>query len=147
MLLLIFYLAVIAADFVAPYDPYVSEPNGSLLPPTRVYWRHPTTEQFVGPHVYLTTQGPTEIETGDRKLSVDWRSPSPLRLLVKGPVYNLFQIRLPLPPSFEEVELFGEFPLTATYLVQLVLVRLTSSVPMSRVGISSLAFCTAVVSA
>jgi peptide/nickel transport system permease protein len=33
LLLLIFYLSVIAADFVAPYDPYASQPNGSLLPP------------------------------------------------------------------------------------------------------------------
>ena len=34
LLLLIFYLVVIAADFIAPYNPYTSQPNGSLLPPT-----------------------------------------------------------------------------------------------------------------
>ncbi|MFM6060535.1 MAG: ABC transporter permease, partial [Microcystis aeruginosa] len=34
VLLLIFYLSVMAADFVAPYSPYSSQPGQSLLPPT-----------------------------------------------------------------------------------------------------------------
>ncbi|MBE9126032.1 MULTISPECIES: ABC transporter permease [unclassified Coleofasciculus] len=110
VLLLIFYLTVIAADFVAPYDPYVSQPNGSLLPPTQIYWRTPEGK-FIGPHVYPTTQGPTDLETGRRELIVDWQNPSPMRLFVKGSDYQLFQIRLPLPPSFQEVELFSGIPM------------------------------------
>jgi peptide/nickel transport system permease protein len=109
LLLLIFYLAVLAADFVAPYDPYASQSNGSLLPPTQIYWRN-QTGQFIGPHVYPTTQGPTNIETGDRQLIVNRATPSPIRLFVQGPTYQLFQIRLPIGSKFEEVELFGGIP-------------------------------------
>lgn len=110
VLLIIFYVAVIAADFVAPYDPYSSQADGSLLPPTNIYL---TTQdgQFIGPHVYPTTQSPTDIETGKRSLNVDFDQPSPITLFAKGDTYQLFQIRLPLPPSFEEVELFSGIPM------------------------------------
>jgi peptide/nickel transport system permease protein len=110
IVLLIFYIAVIAADFVAPYDPYVSQPNGSLLPPTQVYWRTPEG-RFIGPHVYPTTQGPTDLETGNRELIVDWQSPSPIRFLVQGAPYPFLQLRFPLPPNFKEVEIFGGIPM------------------------------------
>lgn len=110
IVLLIFYIAVIAADFVAPYDPYVSQPNGSLLPPTQVYWRTPEG-RFIGPHVYPTTQGPTDLETGERELMVDWQNPSPIRLFVQGSAYQFLQLRFPLPPNFEEVEIFGGIPM------------------------------------
>ncbi|MFP5269577.1 ABC transporter permease [Coleofasciculus sp.] len=110
IVLLIFYIAVIAADFVAPYDPYVSQPNGSLLPPTQVYWRTPEG-RFIGPHVYPTTQGPTDLETGERELIVDWQNPSPIRLFVQGSAYQFLQLRFPLPPNFEEVEIFGGIPM------------------------------------
>lgn len=109
ILLLIFYLAVVAADFVAPYDPYDSQANGSLLPPTQVYWRN-QAGQFVGPHVYPTTQGKTELETGDRKLIVDRQKPAWLRLFVKGSPYQLFKLSVPLPPTFDDVEIFSGIP-------------------------------------
>ncbi|MEA5508636.1 ABC transporter permease [Crocosphaera sp. UHCC 0190] len=109
ILLIIFYIAVIAADFVAPYDPYSSQADGSLLPPTQIHWTTPTGE-FIGPHVYPTTQSPTNVETGKRTLNVDFEQPSPLRFWLKGDSYQLFQIRLPLPPSFQEVELFKGIP-------------------------------------
>ena len=96
LLLLVFYIAVIAADFVAPYDPYASQPNGSLLPPTPIYWRN-SSGQFIGPHVYPTTQGKTDLKTGDRQLIVNRQKPSPLRLFAQGSTYSLFQLILPLP--------------------------------------------------
>ena len=65
ILLLIFYISVFAADFVAPYDPYDAQANGSLLPPTTVYWND---EAGFGPHVYPTTQGKTDLDSGDRLL-------------------------------------------------------------------------------
>lgn len=111
-ILVVFYLAVIFAEFVAPYDPYNSQPDGSLLPPTQIYW---TTEagQFIGPHVYPTTQGPVSLETGDRALKVDRSQPSPIRLFVQGDEYRYLQLKLPLPtrlsfsdPKVEDVELF-----------------------------------------
>ncbi|MDZ7961096.1 MAG: ABC transporter permease [Aulosira sp. DedQUE10] len=110
IVLLIFYLAVIAADFVAPYDPYASQPNGSLLPPTKIYWASPSG-QVIGPHIYPTTQGNTNLETGDRKLVVDFKKPSPLRLFVSGPEYRLFEMSLPLPPKWDEVTIFSGIPL------------------------------------
>jgi peptide/nickel transport system permease protein len=91
IVLLIFYLSAIAADFVAPYEPYKSQIDGSLLPPTHIYW---TTKegQFIGPHVYPTTQGPVDINTGDRQLNVDWQKASPLRFFVKGESYKFLGI-------------------------------------------------------
>lgn len=115
VLLLIFYVAVIAADFVAPYDPYDSQPNGSLLPPTQIYW-HNQAGEFVGPHIYPTTQGKTELETGDRKLIVDRQKPSWFRLFTTGSTYQLFRISSPVqiswrhPPKLEETEIFGGIP-------------------------------------
>ncbi|MEO0934349.1 MAG: ABC transporter permease [Cyanobacteria bacterium J06641_2] len=110
IILIIFYIMVIFADFVAPYDPYYSQPNGSLLPPTRVYLNN-REGQFIGPHVYPTTQGDTNLETGKREIIVDYSKPSPLGLFVQGSKYNLFQLRLPLPPNWDEVTLFPGIPL------------------------------------
>ena len=115
IILLIFYLTVIAAEFVAPYDPYDSQADGSLLPPTQMYWRNEQGE-FIGPHVYPTTQGPVDLETGDRAIKVDRSQPSPIRLFVQGSEYRYLQVKLPLPtqfsltnPKIEEVELFPGF--------------------------------------
>lgn len=91
LLLLMFYIAVIAADFIAPYDPYVSQPNGSLLPPTTIYWQNQAGE-FIGPHVYPTTQGPVDLETGLRELNIERDKPSPLGLFVKGTSYKFLGI-------------------------------------------------------
>lgn len=40
VLLVLMYAVAIAAGFFAPYDPYESQANGSLLPPTTIYWRN-----------------------------------------------------------------------------------------------------------
>lgn len=100
IILITFYVLVIGADFFAPYDPYVSQADGSLMPPTAIHWRNGT------PHVYPTSQGPTDLDTGDRQLIVDTDNPQPLRLFVKGDPYQLFQIKLPVPPTFEEKIVF-----------------------------------------
>ncbi|MDB9311465.1 ABC transporter permease [Spirulina sp. CS-785/01] len=110
IILLIFYISVFFADFIAPYSPYDTQVGGSLLPPTTIYWQTQDGE-FIGPHVYPTTQGPVDIETGKRELKVDYSSPAPIRLFVKGESYNFLQIRLPLPPSFEETDLFPGIPM------------------------------------
>jgi peptide/nickel transport system permease protein len=102
ILLLFFYTTVIAADFVAPYDPNASQSNGSLLPPTKIYW-FSNSGEFIGPHVYPTIQGDTNLETGDRELIVDKSKPAGVRLFVKGAEYHLFQLNLPLPPKWDEV--------------------------------------------
>lgn len=115
--LICFYLIAAFAEITAPYDPYAQQASGSLLPPTTVYWRDQTSGQFIGPHVYPVTQGPVDIETGDRQVDTDFSQPSPIRLWVKGASYRLFNIRLPLVKSIsfensmqlEEVELFRGF--------------------------------------
>jgi peptide/nickel transport system permease protein len=86
---MIFYLTAVFAEFIAPYSPYQSQIDGSLLPPTRVYWRNPQGE-FIGPHVYPTTQGPVDINTGERLLQQDQTQPSPLVLFAKGEPYKLW---------------------------------------------------------
>ena len=109
-ILIVFYLSAIFADFIAPYSPYVSQKDGSLLPPTAIHWRS-DRGNFTSPFVYPTTQGTTDLETGDRLLIIDRDNPSTLGLFVKGNPYNLFEISLPLPPKFETVTLFPGIPL------------------------------------
>ncbi|MGP1385430.1 MAG: ABC transporter permease [Thainema sp.] len=120
IILLILYILVIGADFFAPYDPYVSQVNGSLLPPTAVYWRlqsGPDEGQWIGPHVYPTTQGPVSLETGQRDVNVEFDQPSPIRLFVQGDEYRFLQLKLPLPtrfslkaPNFEEFVVLPGIP-------------------------------------
>lgn len=91
LLLLVLYGVAIAADLIAPYDPYDSQLDGSLLPPTEIHWKT-QKGQWIGPHVYPTTQGPVDVETGDRKVTVDFEKPSPLGLFVKGYPYKILGI-------------------------------------------------------
>lgn len=91
LLLLFFYTVAILADFVAPYDPYDSLLNASLLPPTQIHFTAPDG-QFIGPHIYPTTQGSVDVNTGDRQVIVDTRKPSPLLFFTKGYPYKLFGI-------------------------------------------------------
>ncbi|NER78875.1 MAG: ABC transporter permease [Leptolyngbya sp. SIO1D8] len=116
IILIIFYAVVLMAEFVSPYDAYVPVPSASLLPPTHIYWRNQVTNQWLGPHVYPTTQGPVSLETGEREVFMDFEQPSPIRLFVKGDTYRWLQVKLLLPtqfsfsaPKFEEKELFSGF--------------------------------------
>ena len=109
IVLIVFYVLVIFADFFAPYDPYSSQFNGSLLPPTPIYWRTPDGN-WTAPYVYPVTQGQTELATGDRELIVDYQNPSPVRLFVRGSSYDFLQLKLPFPPSFREITIFEGIP-------------------------------------
>lgn len=99
-ILLILYVAVFAGGFVAPYDPYTSQADGALLPPTQIYWRNQSGD-FIGPHVYPTTQGPVDLATGNRELIVDRSEPSPIRLFVRGERYKFLGL---IPTT---IHLFG----------------------------------------
>lgn len=96
VVLAIFYIAVIFADFVAPYNPISQQANGSLLPPTQIYWRSVESGDFIGPHVYPTIQGAIDLDTGNRELIVDYSQPDPLRLFVRGTPYRMFGITIPV---------------------------------------------------
>ncbi len=89
ILLLLFYTVAIAAGFVAPYDPYESQTQGALLPPTEIYWTNDAGD-WIGPHVYPTTLGSTDLETGDRELKVDRTQPSKLQLFAQGDDYKFW---------------------------------------------------------
>jgi len=91
VLLLIFYTVAIFAEFVAPYDPYDSQLNGSLLPPTQIHLSTPDG-RFIGPHVCPTTQGPVDANTGAREVIVDRQKPSVLGLFVKGSPYKFLGV-------------------------------------------------------
>ena len=108
-ILIVFYVVVIFADFFAPYDAYSSQNNGSLLPPTQIYWRTPEGN-FTAPYVYPISQGQTDLATGDRELIIDRDNPTPVGLFTPGIEYNLGKISLPLPPKFEEVTIFPGIP-------------------------------------
>jgi peptide/nickel transport system permease protein len=88
LLLIVFYLMVLGAEFVAPYNPYNQQKDGALLPPTTIYTRD-QNNQWIGPHVYPTTLGPVDLKTGDRQLKIDTTKPSPVRFFVPGDEYRL----------------------------------------------------------
>jgi peptide/nickel transport system permease protein len=114
--LIVMYLSVIVAEFVAPYDPYVSQGDGSLLPPTAIHWAD-ERGSWIGPHVYPTTQGQTDINTGDRILKVDQTKPSPINLFVRGSSYKILPISIPLIPKFDPAnsqKIKGKAPVVKT---------------------------------
>jgi len=106
---------VFAADFVGPTI-LMALRYGSLLPPTQIYWRN-SAGQFVGPHIYPTTQGP-DLETGDRKLIVDRQKPSWLSLFTRTDLPTV-SAEFATAPKFEEVEIFSGIPAICTCLAQL----------------------------
>jgi peptide/nickel transport system permease protein len=89
IVLMVLYITVIFADFTAPYDAYASQVEGGLLPPTKVYWVDQQNQRWIGPHVYPTTQGKIDIETGKQELQVDFTKPSPIQFFAKGVPYKL----------------------------------------------------------
>jgi peptide/nickel transport system permease protein len=101
------YAMSIGAEFIAPYDPYESQKDGSLLPPTPIHFTNDQGE-FIAPVVYPATQGQTDLETGDRALKVDRTKPSPIRFFVTGDPYKLFTIKIPKFPKLGGKEKKGE---------------------------------------
>ena len=124
IVLILFYIAVIFGDFIAPYGPTAAQQNGSLLPPTEIYWRTQQTGELIGPHVYPTIQGPIDRETGQQELEADFSRPTPLGLFVKGRDYRLFELTIPyvsefsFNPSFE-IGPYQLFNLTIPYVPKL----------------------------
>jgi peptide/nickel transport system permease protein len=92
------YVISIGAEFIAPYDPYESQKDGSLLPPTPIHFTNPQGE-LIAPVVYPVTQGQTDIETGERALKIDRTKPSPIHFFVTGDSYKLFAIKIPKFPK------------------------------------------------
>jgi peptide/nickel transport system permease protein len=90
-ILAVLYTVALFAEFVSPYDPYESQLDGALLPPTAIYWRDASAQkQLIGPHVYPTTQGAIDIETGARAVKVNVKAPARLKFFVSGFEYKVF---------------------------------------------------------
>lgn len=83
-----FYLAVLAADFLAYADPDASEAQRSLMPPQRVYW-------FDGwrfsPHVYAVT-GARDPQTFKRVYRADPSRKIPIRFFAQGFEYRFLGV-------------------------------------------------------
>lgn len=92
IVLIIFYLAIVFAEILAPYDPYRSEPDSALLPPTELHWRDRQGQLHIPPLVYPTTQGPLNLETGDRELVIDWENPAAIGLFVPSDPYKFWGV-------------------------------------------------------
>lgn len=88
IVLLVFYIAVIFADWIAPYSPYDAPKNSALLPPTQIYWHDQQTQKWIGPHIYPTTQGAVDFNTGNRELIVDRSTPSMIQFLSNGHLFS-----------------------------------------------------------
>jgi peptide/nickel transport system permease protein len=86
-ILIAFYTAAIFADFVTPYGVNESVKNGALLPPTQIHW-YDRQGQFIGAHVYPTTQGKVDLETGDRALIIDDTKPSQIQIFHGGHLFR-----------------------------------------------------------
>jgi peptide/nickel transport system permease protein len=85
--LLVLYLAVVFANLITPYDQLDAPKNSALLPPTQIYW-HDQKGEFTGGHVYPTTQGAVNFETGARELIVDFSKPSRIQILHHGHLFS-----------------------------------------------------------
>jgi len=86
-ILTIFYAASLFADFVTPYGVNEQVKNAALLPPTQIYW-YDRQGQYIGAHVYPTTQGKVDLETGDRALIVDYTKPSRIQIFHGGHLFR-----------------------------------------------------------
>lgn len=85
--IIILYASTIFAGLITPYSMYDAPKNSALLPPTQIYW-YDQTGNYIGGHVYPTTQGEVNFETGDRKLLVDFSQPSRILLFHYGHLFS-----------------------------------------------------------
>ena len=83
---LLFYLVVVFADFLAYSDPLASEAQRSLLPPQRIHW---FDEGRFSPHVYGLT-GMRDPMTFKRVYTPDPSQKIPIRFFVSGFQYYVF---------------------------------------------------------
>jgi peptide/nickel transport system permease protein len=83
---LLFYLVVIFADFLAYSDPLASEAQRSLLPPQRIYW---SDEGRFSPYVFALT-GVRDPMTFKRVYTPDFTKKIPVTFFAQGFEYDLF---------------------------------------------------------
>ncbi len=86
ILLLVSYLMLPFAGFIAPYTPNERNPDHLYAPPQSVNWMH--EGEFIGPFVYAITSE-ADLETFQWKFVADETRPMPLEFFCEAGTYKL----------------------------------------------------------
>ena len=106
----LFYLVVVFADFMAYSNPLASEAQRSLLPPQRIHW---FDAGHLSPHVYGLT-GMRDPNTFKRVYTPDPSKRIPVRFFARGFEYHLFGL---LPMSLHLLGVEGTTPVESLFLL------------------------------
>jgi peptide/nickel transport system permease protein len=87
IVIILFYLVVIFADFLAYADPYASDAERSLMPPQRIHW----LDGGFHPYVHPVT-GSRDPATFQRVYQADTSQKLPVSFFVHGYEYKLFGV-------------------------------------------------------
>lgn len=110
VIVLLFYLVVALADFLAYADPLASEAQRSLLPPQPIHW---FDGRRFAPHVYGLT-GVRDPMTFKRVYTPDPNTKIPVRFLRRGFEYHLFGL---IPMRLHLLAVEGTTPEQALFLL------------------------------
>ena len=107
---LLFYLVVLLADFLAYSNPLASEAQRSLLPPQRIHW---FDNGRFAPHVYGLA-GRRDPITFKRVYTPDPEKKIPVRFFVRGFDYQLFNL---IPANWHLIGVEGATPEETLFLL------------------------------
>jgi peptide/nickel transport system permease protein len=110
VVVLLFYLVVVLADFLAYSNPLASEAQRSLLPPQRIHW---FDNGRFAPHVYELT-GLRDPMTFKRVYTPDPEKKIPVRFFVRGFDYRLFGL---IPINWHLIGVQGATPEETLFLL------------------------------
>ncbi|MCX5735971.1 MAG: ABC transporter permease [candidate division NC10 bacterium] len=110
VVVLLFYLVVIFADFLAYSNPLASEAQRSLLPPQRIHW---FDEGRFFPHVYGFT-GMRDPNTFKRVYTPDINKKIPVRFFARGFEYRPFGL---IPMNLHLIGVEGTTPEESLFLL------------------------------
>lgn len=88
VVVLIFYLIAVFAEFIAPYNPYVRDTNALFAPPMKIHLRDEQGSLSL-PLVYGMSHT-LDMERFERKYTVDKTKKNTLRFFVKGDSYKIW---------------------------------------------------------
>jgi peptide/nickel transport system permease protein len=110
VVVLLFYLVVIFADFLAYSNPLASEAQRSLLPPQRIHW---FDEGRLSPHVFGLT-GMRDPNTCKRVYTPDPSKKIPVRFFVRGFEYDFLGV---IPMNLHLLGVEGTTPEESLFLL------------------------------
>ena len=110
VVVLLFYLVVVFADFLAYSDPLASEAQRSLLPPQRIHW---FDEGRFSPHVFGLT-GMRDPNTFKRVYTPDLGKKIPVRFFARGFEYRFLGV---IPMNLHLIGVEGSTPEESLFLL------------------------------